>query len=233
MARFGFGEKTGVDIFEEARAILPSNGWKMAVHNQPFYAGDLISVGIGQGYWTATPLQLAFATTTLANKGIVRPPHFVDQQLVRQKEADRSITTALVMTQDPDHPPIVLKSQDNWQIVLDGMHQTVKSGTARNVFRGTDYDSAGKSGTAQRINVAADVEYDKKAISKRNLPNAMYIGYAPFDNPEIVIAVTIENGEHGGSVAGPVAKAIMDRYFENKRRVEKLDVAKAIALKSH
>jgi penicillin-binding protein 2 len=233
MVKFGFGEKTGVDIFEESRGIMPSNGWKKAVHNQPFYAGDLISVGIGQSYWTATPLQLAFATTTLANKGIVRPPYFVAQQLVRKKEADQSITTALVATEDPDHPPIMLKTQDNWQIVLDGMHRTVKSGTARNVFRGTDYDSAGKTGTAQRVNVAEDVEYDKNKISKRNLPNAMYIGYAPFDNPEIVIAVAIENGEHGGSTAGPVAKVIMDRYFENKRAVEKLNVAKAIAQSSH
>ncbi len=213
MARFGFGEKTGVDIFEEANAILPSKGWKRAQHNQPWYAGDTISVGIGQGYWTSTPLQLAFATTTLVNRGKIRTPHFVKQQLVMQQPENQ-----ILITEDQDHPPIQLKNEEHWGIILEGMRRTNSGsrGTARSIFKKAKYTSGGKTGTAQRVNVAADVKYDAKKISKRNLPNAMYIGFAPFENPEIVIAVAVENGEHGSSTAAPVAKKIMDRYFLNK-----------------
>ncbi|MFT4926253.1 MAG: penicillin-binding protein 2 [Phenylobacterium sp.] len=210
MARFGFGEKTGVDIFEEVGGILPSRGWKRAQHNQPWYAGDTISVGIGQGYWTATPLQLAFATATLANKGVIRTPHFVQHQMVREQPTNR-----MIVTQDQDHPPIVLKNPENWDIIIEGMRRTNHGsrGTARKIFRKTKYQSAGKTGTAQRVNVAEDVKYDAKKISKRNLPNAMYIGFAPVNNPKIVIAVAVENGEHGSSTAAPMARKLMDRYF--------------------
>lgn len=220
MARFGFGEKTGVDIFEEASAILPSRGWKRAQYNQPWYAGDTISVGIGQGYWTATPLQLAFATTTLANKGIIKTPHFVKQQLVRQQQGLQSENTIMV-TEDQDHPPIILEHADSWDIILEGMRRTNhgKRGTARGIFRGAKYQSGGKTGTAQRVNVAADVKYDAQKISKRNLPNAMYIGFAPFDKPEIVVAVAIENGEHGSSAAAPVARTIIDQYFASQNKL--------------
>lgn len=228
MARFGFGEKTGVDIYEESNGILPSKQWKRALYNEPFYAGDLISVGVGQSYWTATPLQLAFATTMLVNKGKIRPPHFVQQQLVRQSTSQTVITT-----QDPDLPPIKLNADQSWQIILDAMHRTVNSvhGTAEKVFRGSKYDAAGKTGTAQRVNVAEDVEYDKKKISKRNLPNALFTGFAPFDNPEIVIAVILENGEHGGSVAGPVAKKIMDQYFKGRDFESKIAMTKKVTSK--
>lgn len=229
MTKFGFGEKTGVDILEEASGILPSNGWKLANYNEPFYAGDLISVGIGQGYWTTTPLQLAAATTTLANRGVVRPPHFIKQQLVRTKPNDDNPQGSEVMVayQDPQYPVVELNDEQNWQIVLEGMRRTVneKGGTARTVFLGANYESAGKTGTAQRVGVAEDVKYDAKKISKRNLPNAMYIGYAPYDTPEIVIAVTIENGEHGSSVGAPVARVLMDHYFDNKPPAMQLDVA--------
>jgi penicillin-binding protein 2 len=215
MARFGFGEKTGIDIFEETNAILPSRGWKRALYNQPWYAGDTISVGIGQGYWTATPLQLAFATTTLANKGIIKTPHFVKHQLARQQSKN-----IVVVTEDEDHPPITLKTPQNWDIILEGMRRTVHGsrGTARHIFKGAKYQSGGKTGTAQRINTPPNVKYDAKKIAKRNLPNAMYIGFAPFENPQIVIAVAIENGEHGSSTAAPVARKIMDQFFINQSK---------------
>ncbi len=216
MGKFGFGERTGVDIHEETGANMPSRGWKRGQHNQPWYAGDTISVGIGQGYWTATPLQLAAATATMANKGIIRPPHFVMQQ--RVQKADQN---DIINTEDPDRPPITLTDEKNWQIVLNAMEQTVSSvrGTAHKIFRTAKYTVAGKTGTAQVIGMKEDEEYDEKKISERNRDNAMFIGYAPFDDPQIVIAVALENAGHGGSEAGPVARMIMDKYFNNKDKL--------------
>lgn len=216
MGKFGFGERTGVDIHEETGANMPSRGWKRGLFNQPWYAGDTISVGIGQGYWTATPLQLAAATATMANKGIIRPPHFVMQQ--RVQKADQN---DIINTEDPDRPPIALTDEKNWQIVLNAMEATVSSvrGTAHKIFRTAEYTVAGKTGTAQVIGMKEDEEYDEKKISERNRDNAMFIGYAPFDDPQIVIAVALENAGHGGSEAGPVARMIMDKYFNNKDKL--------------
>lgn len=216
MARFGFGERTGIDIHEETNANLPSRGWKKAQYNEPWYAGDTISVGIGQGYWTATPLQLAYATATLVNKGKIHPPHLVKQQRLQQLQ-----TSTMVDTQDQDRPPIQLVDDNNWDIVLDGMHQTIThvNGTAYKIFKKANYDSGGKTGTAQVINMAENEKYDASKISERNRDNAMYIGFAPYINPQIVIAVAVENGEHGSSVAAPVARLIMDRYFNNKEKL--------------
>jgi penicillin-binding protein 2 len=213
MGKFGFGERTGIDIHEETGANMPSRGWKRGQYNQPWYAGDTISVGIGQGYWTATPLQLAFATATIANKGIVRPPHFVMQQ--RLQKANQN---DIVNTEDPDRPPIVLTDDKHWQMVLNAMQKTVTSvrGTAHKIFKTAKYDVAGKTGTAQVIGMKEDEEYDEKKISERNRDNAMFIGYAPFDDPQIVIAIALENAGHGGSEAGPVARKIMDKYFNKK-----------------
>lgn len=215
MTQFGFGERTGIDIYEETNAIMPSRGWKRAQHGQPWYAGDTIAVGIGQGYWTATPMQLAFSTATLVNRGRIMPPHLVMQQKVRSQSS-----IDVLNTEDPDLPPVVLQDENNWQIVLNAMHETVYNprGTAHDIFKGSTYDSAGKTGTAQVIGIAQDEEYDENKIAERHRDNAMYIGFAPFDNPEIVIAIAVENGGSGGATAGPVARKIMDRYFNNKEK---------------
>lgn len=237
MLRFGFGEKTGIDIHEETSAIMPSRGWKRAQHNQPWYAGDTISVGIGQGYWTVTPMQLTAAVATLVNKGAIKTPHFVMQQRVHQSinnqledaqqataeensTADKLALTEpqIIYTEDDDHPPIVLNNPEHWDIIHNAMHETVThpKGTAHKIFKNAAYESAGKTGTAQVINIAEDEEYDENKIAERHRDNAMYIGYAPYDAPEIVVTVAIENGGSGGSDAGPVARALMDRYFINK-----------------
>lgn len=227
MTQFGFGEKTGIDIYEETDAIMPSRGWKRAQHNQPWYAGDTISVGIGQGYWTVTPMQLAFSTATLVNKGQIHPPHLVTRQkrplALESPDTEEALTSAgfeYIDTLDPDLPPIVLKDEANWQIILNAMHETVYNprGTAHKVFKGAEYDAAAKTGTAQVIGIAEDETYDEKSISERHRDNAMFIGYAPFDKPEIVVAIAVENGGHGGETAGPVARKILDKYFSNKEK---------------
>lgn len=213
MVQFGFGEKTGIDILEETNAIMPSRGWKQAQYSQSWYAGDTISVGIGQGYWTTTPMQLALATSTLVNKGRILPPHLV---MTRNVTDNGNITA--IHAQDPDLPPVALENPQHWDIVLDAMRQTVTVGTAKTIFKTAEYDAAGKTGTAQVINLAEDEEYDETKISERHRDNAMFIGYAPYDNPEIVIAIAVENGGSGGATAGPVARKIMDKYFANKEK---------------
>lgn len=217
MAQFGFGQRTGVDIHEETSAILPSKGWKRAQYNQPWYAGDTISVGIGQGYWTATPLQLAFATSTLANKGVIKPPHFVLHQGIKRQTEQPQLAANDAISQ------ITLNDDNNWKIVLNAMHQTVADarGTAHKVYKSAKYQAAGKTGTAQVIGLAEDEKYDASKIAERYRDNAMFIGYAPYDNPEIVIAVAVENAGHGGAEAAPVARKIMDKYFNNKDKISR------------
>ena len=232
MIRFGFGEKTGIDIHEETSAIMPSRGWKRATHNLPWYAGDTISVGIGQGYWTVTPMQLTTAISTLVNKGNIKTPHFVMQQRVHKPLTDNQASpnsnenqqteqTELpynIYTEIDEYPPIELNNPEHWDIIHNAMRETVTKGTAKKVFDGASYESSGKTGTAQVINLAEDEEYDEEKIAERHRDNAMYVGYAPYDAPEIVVSVAIENGGSGGSDAGPVAKALLDRYFFNKEK---------------
>ncbi|MBT1452037.1 penicillin-binding protein 2 [Glaciecola sp. XM2] len=207
MTEFGFGEFTGIDLHEESRAILPSRGWKRARFNEPWYIGDTISVGIGQGYWNATPLQLAQSLNFLINKGQRHVPRLIKGYMVEGEVQDLPIEMK---------SPMVVKNEENWDLILDSLYGTVnrEHGTARTAFENTNYTSAGKTGTAQLFTVAQDAEYDEDAISEYLRDNAMYVGYAPYVNPEISIAVTIENAGGGGSNAAPLARNVMDFYFE-------------------
>lgn len=206
MQSMGFGEKSGVDIFEESNTNMPSRGWKRARHNQPWYHGDTVAVSIGQGYWTTTPLQLLVTTAVLLNDGQQPTPHLA-------KELTNELGTDTVSTSLKDVIPVVNPS--NWQVVRDAMLQTVNTqkGTAFNAFRGASYTAGGKTGTAQVVSIAQDAKYDANAINERHRDNAMYIGYAPADAPTIVIAVTVENTGGGGSTAAPIARQMLDYYF--------------------
>ena len=200
MQPFGFGERTGVDIFEESAGIMPSKDWKRMRYNQPWYIGDTISVGIGQGYWTTTPLQLANATAIMANKGKRFVPHLL-----------RSIkdSTAKINSPVDEMAPIELKNPKNWDIINDAMRDTAH----KKRFKDATYTAAMKTGTAQVINVAADEKYDADNIDEHLRDNALVIAYAPFKNPKIVLAVVLENAGWGGANAGPVARALLDEYM--------------------
>ena len=227
MERFGFGDYTGIDIHEENRAIMPSVGWKRARYNQPWYTGETLSVGIGQSFWTVTPLQLTQALTTLVNHGQRKVPHFlkatkaiiVDEQGVNQ--------TTLEEVVYEEQAPLVLKQYKNWDLVLKAMHRTVQrvGATAHTPFKGSKYDAAGKTGSAQVARIKQDEEYDAKTTQENKRDNAMFIAYAPFNNPEIVVAIAIENVAQGGGAtnAGPVARQIMDQYFGNRVITSSLD----------
>ncbi|MGS0682644.1 penicillin-binding protein 2 [Shewanella sp. 125m-7] len=200
MQPFGFGERTGVDIFEESAGIMPSKDWKRLRYNQPWYIGDTISVGIGQGYWTTTPLQLANATAILANKGRRFVPHML------KSIQDR---TAKIDTPADELPPIELKNPKNWDIINEAMRDTAH----KSRFTDARYTAAMKTGTAQVFSVAEDAEYDAENIDERLRDNALIIAYAPYENPKIVLAVVIENAGWGGVNAGPVARALLDEYL--------------------
>ena len=154
--------------------------------------------------------------TNNANKGKIKPPHFVTQQR-QQNQGEITVHN----TQDADHRPVTLINDEHWEIVLEALHQTVASpkGTAHRTFAGATYEAAGKTGTAQVVSIAQDEKYDEKKISERNRDNAMYIGYAPFDDPKIVIAVAIENTGSGSSTAAPVARKVLDKYFANQQKM--------------
>lgn len=207
MSEFGFGDYTGIDLYEESDANMPSRGWKKARYNQPWYIGDTISVGIGQGYWTTTPIQLVHAMNALVNYGA----RFVPQILRGYYQPGGDVELEPLKSLRP----IEINNQDNWEIVLDAMYGTVnrEHGTARTAFVGTTYTAAGKTGTAQLFSVGQNEKYDAKKIDERLRDNAMYVGFAPYENPEITVAVVMENAGGGSSNAAPIARIMMDEFF--------------------
>lgn len=226
MEKFGFGDKTGIDIGEEYHAVLPSRHWKRSRYNEPWYQGDTINIGIGQGFWLVTPLQLAQATAILVNKGEVKTPHLLlssqggsKKQGLETTQQDSRETMFL-----EDNPPITLAKSDNWDIILNAMHDTVKKkgGTGYKAFKGSYYDAAGKSGTAELVSRDEGQKYDEIKTTGRLRDNAMFIAYAPFDQPEIVVAVALENAGHGGVSAGPVARQVMDQYFAHRNFISQV-----------
>lgn len=212
-AKFRFGEKTGIDISEESAGILPSRPWKRAMHNQPWYAGDTIAVGIGQGYWTVTPIQLAHATSILAMRGQIYRPHLVTQQQSGDPNDEN-----VIEYQPDDFPPVTIDDEHHWQTVITGMRRVVTHGSARSQFKGTTYRAAGKTGTAQVVSLGEDEEYDASTMVESHRDNAMYVGFAPYEAPEIVISVALHNVAKGGGStnAAPITRKIMDYYFEQR-----------------
>ncbi|GAA5138841.1 penicillin-binding protein 2 [Thalassotalea piscium] len=223
MEKFGFGDYTGIDLHEESRAIMPSVEWKRARYNKAWYTGETLSVGIGQSYWTVTPLQLAQSISILVNKGQIKVPHLLKatSEVSFSNDGDGLQREAITSEYPVDFkPPIILKNDRNWELVLDGMHNTVqkKGATAYTPFIGARYDAAGKTGSAQVANIAQGEKYDADAVEESKRDNAMFVAFAPYEKPEIVVAVAIENVAKGGgaSNAAPVARQIMDQYFGNR-----------------
>ena len=227
MMKFGFGEYTGIDLHEESRAIMPSIEWKRARYNKGWYTGETLSVGIGQSYWSVTPLQLSQAISILVNKGEIKVPHLLKSTSeVLAHNEDTSVQQPLITEYIVDQkPPIILKNKKSWDVVLDGLHNTVQKfgATGYNAFKGTKYDAAGKTGSAQTANIEQGEEYDASKVKESKRDNAMFIAFAPYENPEIVVAVAIENVAEGGggANAAPVARQIMDQYFGDREIVSK------------
>ena len=206
---FGFGEKSGIDIQGENGGLLPTPEWKMRRFKQPWYQGETVIVGIGQGYTLVTPLQLAHATATLANDGISMKPHLV-MNVQKSMTGESQLIAPIVQDQ-------VVLDPENIAIVKQGMIDvTLPGGTAASVGANAPYSIAAKTGTAQVIGIKQNAKYDANSINERHRDHALFIAYAPADNPTIALAVIVENGGHGGSSAGPIARKVMDYYLLGK-----------------
>ena len=208
LSRFGFGQKTGLDMEGEVSGLLPSPEWKNKRYQQIWYPGDTVSAGIGQGYNLVTPLQLAYATAILANDGVAFQPH-----LIREK---RPAGGGAVMT-EPKQMFDLKIDPENLKLVKSAMEAVTKpGGTAAVASYGATYRMAGKTGTAQVIAIKQGEKYDAKKVSEYNRDHAWFIAFAPADKPRIAMAVLVENGGHGGTTAAPIARKVMDYYLLGK-----------------
>jgi penicillin-binding protein 2 len=198
MRRFGYGEYTGIDLAEEQAGLMPTREWKMQRYRQPWYQGDTIPVGIGQGYWTATPIQMVKALTTLLNNGQIKTPH-----LLQTGPAEQPTSSA--------HTPIQLHNPAFWQLAKEGMYGVAHrpKGTAKRAFAGAPYQAGVKSGTAQLFSLKDEL-YRPKKLSKQLHDHAQLIAFAPYHQPEIALVIIMENAGSGSRQAAPLVRQIFD-----------------------
>lgn len=209
MGRFGFGAPTGIDLTGESAGVLPSREWKSQHFRQPWYPGETVISGIGQGYWGVTPLQLAHAIATLAGKGMPYKPRLA---MATQTNVD---TPSIPLPVTPSGPSLVSKLA-NWKAVNQGMEMVIYGGrgaTGRGLGNGFPYAIAGKSGTAERFSRTSD-SYDtnKSAAYLASRHRALFVAYTPAQDPKIAVAVVLEAGAWGGTDAGPIARKILDAW---------------------
>jgi penicillin-binding protein 2 len=207
---FNFGEKTGIDIPGELGGVLPSRAWKKINKNEPWYRGETLISGIGQGFITSSPLQLAVATAAIASKG-----QLVQPKLLINIQKDSS---EIEITKPSPHKQIPIKNIKNWEDVIEGMKKTIYSpaGTARRLNKGLKYTLAGKTGTAQVFGLDAEEEYIAEQLDERLRDHALFTGFAPINSPQIAISVIVENAGSGSSKAAPLAREVLDLYFEKQ-----------------
>ena len=217
MTMFGFGDYTGIDLYEESSANMPTRDWKMLRHRTPWYQGDTIPVGIGQGYWTATPMQIAKATSVLVNRGDVIAPHLLRATIDNSDTFENAQLASFVT-----YPPITGVKDRFWDIAVEGMrlvnHGT--RGTARRAFRNTPYTSAGKSGTAQVFGLAEDQKYNAEEIAEHLRDHALFTGFAPIEDPKLIVTIVLENAGSGSSKGGSVVRKIFDHVLVAHEEVD-------------
>ncbi len=210
LSPFGFGKLTGIDIAGERTGLLPSREWKMKRYKNPsdgaWYPGDSVNFGIGQGFMSVTPMQLAQVTAVLAAQGSVFKPRLVS--------AVRDPVTGKTTKIEPVPLPHVKGgTPEQWQVIMEGMRETMMRGTARAISTTAEYKMAGKTGTAQAFSVAQNAKYVEKDVDERLRDHSWFIAFAPAEAPQIAVAVLVENGGFGASAAAPIARQIMDAYL--------------------
>jgi penicillin-binding protein 2 len=213
MGMLGFGSRTGIDIGGEAEGVLPSPEWKRKRFRRPeqqkWYAGETISIGIGQGYNSYTPLQLAAATATLANDGVMYRPH-----IVNYVEDVRTRERTLI---EPKPSRTLDVRREHIAIVRNAMVGVNREGTGARAFAGAQYTHAGKTGTAQVIGLKPGEKYVESRIAERFRDHALFIAYAPADKPTIALAVIVENAGFGARAAAPIARQVFDYWLLGKQ----------------
>ncbi len=220
MMMFGFGDYTGIDIYEESKANMPTRDWKMSRHKTPWYKGDTIPVGIGQGYWTATPMQIAKATSVLVNNGAVSAPHLLKSTIDNGDNFEEQETSEYVT-----YPPIQNVPEKYWDIAKEGMRRVNHGtrGTARRSFYNMSYQTAGKSGTAQVFGLGENEEYNADEIAEHLRDHALFTGFAPFNDPKVIVTLVLENAGGGSSNGGPMARKIFDRVVLGPEEIKPED----------
>ncbi len=208
---FGLGRRTEIDLPGEVAGLLPSRDWKRAARRQAWYPGETLITGIGQGFMLTTPMQLAAATAMLASRGEVWRPHLL--------HATQQTSTSQLVLQAPVHVgKVPVADAANWETVISAMEGVVHDpgGTAKGINRGITYQMAGKTGTAQVFGIKQNQKYKASELTERLHDHALFVAFAPVDDPVIAVVVVVENGGSGSGEAAPVARAVMDRYFANK-----------------
>ena len=208
LAHFGFGVKTGVDSTGERSGLLPSREWKRRAKGLPWFPGETLITGIGQGAFLTMPLQLANSIAAFSARGQRFRPRLV-------KSIEKVHEQRLIDMPSEVMGLYQIQKETNWAHIHNAMVNVVHGlrGTARRISQGIQYQVAGKTGTAQVFEVAQDEEYDEETVPEKLRDHALFISYAPAENPQIAVAVIVENGGHGSSVAAPIARRIMDAYL--------------------
>ncbi|PWQ93044.1 penicillin-binding protein 2 [Leucothrix pacifica] len=207
MNQFGFGSKTGIDLPHERSGLMPTPAWKERRHKTSWYPGDTVNIGIGQGYWTASPLQLAHSTAIIAMRGKRMMPHVLKAIRISRNLPEKEV--------NPQPLPSVIADKAHWDAVIQGMVNTVHGpmGTARRSGEGAKYRFAGKTGTAQVFGIAQNKTYNASKLAKRLHDHSLFVAFAPLENPTIAISVIVENGGGGSAVAAPLARKLLDAYL--------------------
>lgn len=216
LSHFGIGQRVSLDMFEEAEGLMPSREWKRIKRRQAWYPGETLITGIGQGYMLATPLQLAQATALLANKGKWHRPRLL---MKADGLSPEQLMASGLLEARPAPPDIQLKDPHNWDLISSDMQQVVHGarGTAHKVGATARYRIAGKSGTAQVVAIRQGEKYDRNKLQERHRDHALFVAFAPAENPRIAVAVMVENGESGSGIAAPVAKQVMDAWLLDEK----------------
>lgn len=222
LSRFGVGQRVSLDMFEEASGLMPSREWKRVTRRQVWFPGETLILGIGQGYMQTTPLQLAQVTSLIATHGKWIRPHLA-KTIENQKPVDPN-----------PMPDILLKDPANWERVTQGMEAVVHAarGTAHKMGATAAYRIAGKSGTAQVVAIRQNERYNSAALKERHRDHALFVGFAPADNPQIAISVMVENGESGSGIAAPVLKEVADAWLLDENGKLKAEYARPVVAES-
>ena len=206
MAPFGFGQITGIDLEGEVKGVLPSTGWKQRAYRKPeqqrWYAGETISLGIGQGYNNFTMLQMAYGMATLASGGQRHEPRLVKEIVDPVTHDKRPVPTQ-------ELPPLALKPE-HVAVIRDAMNGVTIAGTSAKVFAGAGYQSGGKTGTAQAVGARANEKYSAARIAEHLRDHSLYEAFAPVDAPRVALAVIVENAGWGSGAAAPIARRVLD-----------------------
>jgi penicillin-binding protein 2 len=213
LSKFGLGRRTGIDAGVERKGVLPNEQWKRALYNQPWYTGETLIAGIGQGFMLTTPLQLAQAVSILSSRGKTFEPHVLSSYTDPASNEVRSVQPTPVA-------PIELRDPSYWDQVIRAMTRVVHSarGTGRRIAAGFPYQIAGKTGTAQVFSLGQEEEYDAESIEKKLRDHALFIAFTPADDPRIAVAAVVENGGSGGAVAAPVVRKVLDAWAASEQR---------------